>query len=104
MRVLHHVGIVSNEKREGAMFNSDLGCWITDIAESANKIEFLTFEKDSPMPELVKTQTHLAYVVPSLDEALIGAKLIFGPYDVNESLTIAFVEEEGISVELMEMK
>ena len=56
------------------------------------------------MPEIVQKQSHIAYVVPSLEEELKDKKVIFGPAVCDEHLTIAFSEEEGISIELMEIK
>lgn len=104
MRTFNHVGIVVDTIPEGATFNEDLSVWCTDFTKSENKIEFLKFEKGSCMPELVQKQTHLAYTVPSLGEELKGKKVIFGPVVCNESSTMAFIEEEGLSVELMEFK
>jgi hypothetical protein len=104
MRVLHHVGFLTSEILEGATFNEGLRVWLTDISKSPNKIEFLKFEEGSCMPELIQKQAHIAYTVPNLEEALKGAKILFGPAAVNESLTIAFIEEEGVSIELMEIK
>ena len=104
MRTLNHVGFITTEKKEGAVFNEGLRVWLTDFKQSPNKIEFLKFEEGSCMPELVRKQSHIAYAVPNLDEALKGCKVIFGPADVNENLSIAFIEEEGVSIELMEMK
>lgn len=106
MRTFSHVGIVTNEQKEGAMFNEGLNVWLTDYSQSPNKIEFLKFDEPekSCLPELVKTNGHIAYVVPSLDEALKGTKLIFGPAECDEHLTIAFIEEEGVAIELMEVK
>jgi len=104
MRKFNHVGIITTEKKEGAVYNEGLSVWLTDFSKSPNKIEYLKFEPGSCMPELVQTQTHLAYEVPNLEEALKGAKVLFGPAVCDEHLTIAFVEEEGIPVELMEIK
>lgn len=104
MRTLHHIGIVVSEKVAGSVYNEGLSVWLTDPNQSANKIEFLKFEAGSCMPELVQTQSHIAYVVPSLEEELKGKKVIFGPAVCDEHLTIAFIEEEGISIELMEVK
>ena len=104
MRTFNHVGIVVDTIPEGATYNEGLSIWCTDFTKSTNKIEFLKFEEGSCMPELVQKQTHLAYTVPSLDEELKDKKVIFGPVVCNESLTIAFIEEEGISIELMECK
>ena len=104
MRTFNHVGFITTEKKEETSYNEGLSVWLTDFSKSPNKIEFLKFEKGSCMPELVQNQSHIAYSVPDLEEALKGCKLIFGPLVCNEHLTIAFIEEEGISIELMEIK
>ncbi len=104
MREFHHVGIVTNEKKEGAMYNETLSVWLTDINNSPNNIEWLKFEEGSILPELVQKETHLAYVVSSIDEELKGKKVIFPKMVCDEHLTIAFIEEEGIAIEIMEVK
>lgn len=87
------------------MLNEGLQVYLTDYSQSANRIEWLNFiEGSTVMPELIQTQTHMAYEVPDLAAALEGAKVIFGPAVCDEHLTIAFIEEEGIPVELMEIK
>ena len=67
------------------MFNEGLKVWLTDYSKSPNRIEFLKFEEGSCLPELVQ-------------------KVIFGPAVCDEHLTIAFIEEEGIAIEIMEIK
>lgn len=104
MRTFNHVGIVTDVIREGASYNSGLSVWLTDYSKSPNKIEFLKFESGSCLPELVQKQGHIAYTVPSLEEELKGKKVIFGPALCDEHLTIAFIEEEGVAIELMEIK
>ena len=104
MRTFNHIGMVTDVIPEGAVFNDGLKVWLTDYTKSPNRIEFLKFEPGSCLPELVQKQGHVAYTVPSLDEALKGAKVIFGPAVCDEHLTIAFVEEEGVSIELKEVK
>ena len=104
MRTLSHVGIVTTEKKEGAVYNEGLHVWLTDYSKSPNKIEFLKFEPGSCLPELVQTNGHVAYVVPSLEGELKDKKVIFGPAVCDEHLTIAFIEEEGIAIEIMEVK
>ena len=99
MRTFNHVGIVTTEQVEGAMFNEGLKVWLTDYGN-----EFLKFEEGSCLPELVQKQGHIAYTVPSLEEELKGKKVIFGPAVCDEHLTIAFIEEEGIAIEIMEIK
>ncbi len=104
MRTFSHVGIPTTENKEGAVYNEVLSVWLTDYSQSPNKIEFLKFEEGSCLPELIQTTAHLAYVVPNLEEALKDTNVIFEPLVCNEHLTIAFIEEEGIAIELMEVK
>lgn len=105
MRTLSHFGVPVDYKPEGAMYNEGLNIWLTDYSKSVNKIEFLYLESGvSPLPEKVLKTAHIAYEVPSLEEALKGQKIIFGPAPCDAHLTIAFIEEEGIAIELMEIK
>lgn len=105
MRTLSHFGIPVNYKPERAMYNEGLNIWLTDYSKSANKIEFLYLESGkTPLPDKVLSTAHVAYIVPSLEEALKGKQVIFGPAPCDEHLTIAFIEEEGIAIELMETK
>jgi len=104
MRTFNHVGIITSEKKEGAMLNEVLSVWLTDYSKSENKIEWLKFEDGSCLPELVQIQTHMAYTVPDIAKELEGKKVIFGPMVCDEHLTIAFIEEEGIPVEIMQIK
>ena len=104
MRTFSHVGFVTSQAPEGAVLNEGLGVWLTDYNQSPNRIEVLTFEPGSILPELVQRQGHIACVVPSLAEELKGKKVLFGPAPCDEHLTIAFIEEEGIAIELMEVK
>ncbi|MDR1402424.1 MAG: hypothetical protein LBJ60_01805 [Tannerellaceae bacterium] len=104
MRTFHHLGIITHEKKEGAMYNETLSVWLTDPGESLNKIEWLKFEEGSILSELIQKETHVAYTVPSIDEELKGKNVLFPPMVCNECLTIAFIEEEGIPVEIMEVK
>lgn len=105
MRTLNHFGVPVNYKPEGAIYNEGLNIWLTDFSKSDNKIEFIYRESgESPLPDLVLTTAHIAYSVPSLEEELKGKKVIFGPAKCDEHLTIAFIEEEGIAIEIMEFK
>lgn len=104
MRTLNHFGIITDEIREGAVYNDGLKVWLTDFANSPNKIEYLKFEAGSPLPELVQKSAHIAYSVPCLETELIGKNVIFGPVVCSETLSIAFIEEEGAPLEIMEIK
>lgn len=103
MRTFNHVGIILKEKMDGMTYVEPLKVHITDCTQSPNKIEFLYFEPDSPLPALVTSQGHIAYAVPSTEEAIKDAKVLFGPFDMGHMI-LTFVEEEGIAIEFNEFK
>ena len=101
MRKLNHIGIPTNQVMPNENYMEGAKLYVTDFAESPNKIEWLRFEEGSPMPELLQTTAHLAYEVDDLEAELKGAEVILEPFQPNPDLTIAFVVEEGAPIELM---
>ncbi|MFR9611442.1 MAG: hypothetical protein SNI87_06775 [Rikenellaceae bacterium] len=100
MRTFDHFGIPVTSPVAGELYNEDLHLYYTDVAASPNKIEFLRFMPECPFHELIKTTAHIAYSVPSVEEAIVGAKVLYGPFTPVEGMTVAFIEEEGIPIEL----
>lgn len=103
MRTLSHIGIPSAEKFEGMAYIEPLKVHITDHAASPNKLEFLYFEPDSPMHPLIQSRAHVAYNVEDINAALEGKKVLLPALDCG-NMIIAFIEEEGIAIELIELK
>jgi hypothetical protein len=101
MRKFNHVGIPTTTPKAGEIYAEGMKLFLTDFTKSENKIEFLRFEADSTMPEILKTHAHLAYEVASLESALKGKKVVLEPFQGGEGLMCAFIEEEGIAIELM---
>ncbi|MFR9603243.1 MAG: hypothetical protein SNG02_05155 [Rikenellaceae bacterium] len=103
MRTLNHFGVVTTTPQPGEFYAEGLKVHLTNFNDSAHKIEFLRFEEGSPLPELLQTTAHIAYVVDSIAEELkSAAKVLVEPFEGGENLMCAFVEEEGIAIELME--
>ena len=65
-------------------------------------IEYLRFEKDTPLPEELQTLVHVAYKVDDLDKQLAENKVIVEPWMADEHTRIAFIMKDGILFELME--
>lgn len=103
MRTLSHFGIPTNIVKENENYSADMNLFLTDYSLSPNKIEFLRFETDSEMPELLKTHAHIAYIVDSLEAEMAGKTVVLPRTVLSDELTIAFIEEEGVAIELMEI-
>lgn len=103
MRTLAHIGIPINEKPAKGTYLEGAKLYITDPADTKNNLEFLYFEKDCPMPEIVKKSTHIAYIVDDIDAELKGVKVLIPPFQPLPNVKAAFVEEDGIPIELMQI-
>lgn len=101
MRKLAHIGIPVSERPAKAAYLPDAKLCVTDPADSKNNIEFIYFEPDSPMPELMKKSTHIAYFVENLDEELKGAQILVEPFSPFPGVTAAFIVEDGLPIELL---
>ena len=101
MRKINHFGVPTTVSQVGESYAEDLRVWLTDYSKSPNKIEFLRFEDGSCMPEIIQKVAHIAYEVDSLEEEMAGAKVLVEPMQLSDTLSIAFIEEEGIPIEIM---
>lgn len=101
MRTLDHVGIPTKSPKAGEMYNEGMKLFLTDYSKDTNRVEWLRFDADSWMPELIQTQTHLAYIVTDPEKEMAGKKVLLPPTDCGGGKWIAFVQEGDIAVELM---
>jgi hypothetical protein len=98
----HHIGIPTPTKRERMRFLEETRVWLSPIDAHPFRVEWLWFEPDSPAPELVRTVSHVAYRVASLEEAMEGQTVIAEPFDVWGEVRVSFVEVDGAPVEFVQ--
>ena len=55
------------------------------------------------LPEIVKTEPHIAFEVENMEEALLGRKIIINPNSPSEGNVVAFIEEDGLPIELIQI-
>jgi hypothetical protein len=102
-KTFSHVGIPTTESKQGENYSADMKLFITDFSESENNIEWLRFDADCEMPREIQEQTHIAYAVENLEEAIADQKVILEPCAISDELRIAFVvDAEGCPIEYME--
>ncbi|MFT6166652.1 MAG: hypothetical protein ACJAV5_001217 [Vicingaceae bacterium] len=98
----NHLGIPTTETKEGEIHLPHLKMFVTDHEKSPHKIQWMRFEEDALYPKLVLTVPHLACEVDDLADAIKGQKVIIEPNSPSEGLTVAFIEDNGAPVELMQ--
>jgi hypothetical protein len=102
MATFAHVGVPSKEKHRGETYLEGGKVYITDPGKSPYRIEYLRFEKGTPLPKELQTEVHVAYMVDNLAKAVKGQTVILPPMDVSPTLRVAFIKKDGLLIEVMQ--
>jgi hypothetical protein len=102
MLIYNHLGIPTTIKRPDERYLPEFKMYVSGYESSPYRIEWMRFEPDCPLPEIVKTVPHVAFEVDDLDEALKDKKVIIEPNSPSEGIQVAFIEDNGAPLELMQ--
>jgi catechol 2,3-dioxygenase-like lactoylglutathione lyase family enzyme len=100
----HHLGIPTTSAREGERYLAEFGFHVSGYETSPFGIEWMRFDDDSPLPELVRTVPHLAFEVDDLEEALEGRDVLIPPNSPSPGVRVAFIVDDGAPVEFLEIE
>ena len=100
----HHFGVPTTQQAGKEEYLEGAKVYITNADEHPFHIEFLRFDKDSPMHPDVQNTPHAGVMVDSRDEASQGRTVIVEPFDANPSLRVAFIKDGDAVLELMEAR
>jgi hypothetical protein len=98
----HHLGIPTTTPRPGETYLERYKCFCTDHERNPFGIQWMRYEPDCPLPEIVKTVPHVAFEVDDLARALEGHEILIAPNSPSEGVTVAFVLCDGAPVEFLE--
>ncbi len=104
MMEFDHIGLITDEKRDGEIYVPHTKVWVTDYKSHPYKIEWLRFEPGSPVKGPVRNQPHVAFRVEDLAEASKGLEILLEPFDVDFAMVGFYLTEDGAVVEFMEYK
>ena len=98
----HHIGIPTHARRAGERYLAQFKMYVSGFPESPYGIEWMRFEADSPIPELVRTVPHIAFEVNDIDQALRGKDVLSPPSVPSAGVRAAMIVDDGCPVELIE--
>jgi len=98
----NHIGIPTKENFEDEIELPHLKMTVSDHENSPYGIQWQRFWENAPYPELVKTLPHVAFEVADLQAEIEGKTILVEPNSPIDGLTVAFIEVNGVPVELME--
>ena len=80
--------------------------YVSGFEESPFGVEWMRFEKDSPLSKIVQTVPHLAFEVEDLDYELAKRNLnvITEPNSPADGIKVAMVDHNGALIELIEFE
>ena len=84
----HHTGIPTEQKREGETYLPEFGMYVCGFPDSPYGIEWMRFEPDSPISQLVQTVPHVAFEVDSIEQALQGKSILTQPCSPSPGVTV----------------
>ncbi len=98
----HHLGIPARKKVSGMVEIRHLKIHATDHASNPFGIQWMLYGKDCKVPNLVRKMPHAAFEVDDLKTALKGRKVIIKPNSPSPGVLVAFIEEAGAPIELLQ--
>jgi hypothetical protein len=100
----HHLGIPTECKMPGEKYLTHLKFYVSGFSTSPFGIEWMRFDDDCPLSDLIKSVPHIAFEVDNIDEAIRehDFEIISEPGIPSEGVRTAMIRHNGAPVELIE--
>jgi hypothetical protein len=98
----HHLGIPTDRPLPEDDYVAEFKLYASGYDQSPYGIEWMKFDPECPLPELVKTVPHIAFVVDDLQAAIAGKDILIAPNRPSDDVTVAFIVDNGAPVELLQ--
>jgi hypothetical protein len=102
----HHVGIPIENRIRNEKYLSQYKFYVSGFESSPYGIEWMRFEKDSPVNDVIKKVPHVAFEVDDLDLELArhNFEILTPPNSPGEGTRVAMIIHNGAPVELIEFE
>lgn len=98
----HHLGIPTNIPRPDEVYLEKLGMYVSGFKTCPFGIEWMRFEDDSPISELVRTVPHIAFEVDDIETALESVNSEAEITTPSKGVRVAMITHNGAPIELIE--
>jgi len=100
----HHLGIPTENMVEGMVYIEHLKVWATDHEANPFGIQWMKYDNECLIPEIVRRVAHMAFAVDDLREAIRGKNVIIAPNSPSPGVWVAFIEEAGAPIEFLQIE
>lgn len=100
----HHLGVPTEQIIQGETYLAQFKLYVSGFDTSPFGIEWMRFEANSPIDDLIKRVPHLAFEVDDLDLelSLHDLQIITPPNVPGDGIRVAMISHNGAPVELIE--
>jgi len=98
----HHIGIPTTEPKQNEKYLEQYKFYVSGFDTSEFGIEWMRFEKNSPVAEIIQKIPHIAFEVDDLNSAIKGKKLIGKIETPSNGVRTAMIVENDAPVEFIE--
>jgi hypothetical protein len=100
----HHLGIPYDVPRPGERYIEHLKMYVSGFETSPYGIEWMRFERDCPVSEVVRTVPHIAFEVDDIDKAIEGKEIFGEVSSPSDGVRVAMFVHDGAPIELIEFR
>jgi hypothetical protein len=102
----HHLGIPTKKKMPKETYLPQFKFYVSGFSTSPFGIEWMRFEKGSPVSKLIQTVPHIAFEVNDIDYELAthSLKVLTKPNSHTERIRVAMIEHNRAPIELIEFE
>jgi hypothetical protein len=98
----HHLGIPTSTPRPNEKYIEKYKMYVSGFETSDFGIEWMRFEDNSPISELIQTIPHLAFEVDNLDQAVAEKEMLGEITTPSPGIRVAMIIENDAPIELLE--
>lgn len=100
----HHLGIPTNRKMPNERYLPHVKFYVSGFSTSPFGIEWMRFDDDCPISDLIKSVPHIAFEVDNIDKGLQehDFEIITKPGVPSEGVRAAMIKHNGAPIELIE--
>jgi hypothetical protein len=102
----HHLGIPTRKKRPDETYLPQFKFYVSGFKSNPFGVEWMRFEKASPVSHLIQTVPHVAFEVKNIDYEIAARnlKVLTSPNSHTDGIRVAMIEHNGIPIELIEFE
>ena len=100
----HHIGIPTKNKMPDEKYLPHLKFYVSGFSISPFGIEWMRFEDDCPLPDIIKTIPHIAFEVDDIEAELSKRDfaILSEPDSPSAGVRTAMIKHNGAPIELIE--